>query len=119
MDISGILLVATDVDGVLTDGKIFFDINGKQGKFFSIKDGVAFRMLKIAGLKSAIISGKTTGIVKERVASTEGKEEESSVRKMMDESFWSVKKTRLSGVLSFERKRIIYISTFILLFLIV
>ncbi|MCM8788893.1 MAG: HAD hydrolase family protein [Candidatus Omnitrophica bacterium] len=66
MDISGILLVATDVDGVLTDGKIFFDINGKQGKFFSIKDGVAFRMLKIAGLKSAIISGKTTGIVKER-----------------------------------------------------
>ncbi|MCM8821671.1 MAG: HAD hydrolase family protein [Candidatus Omnitrophica bacterium] len=68
MNIYDIRLIATDVDGVLTDGKIFYDADGRQGKLFSIKDGIAFRMLKIAGLKSAIISGKTAGIVRERLS---------------------------------------------------
>ncbi|MCM8824567.1 MAG: HAD hydrolase family protein [Candidatus Omnitrophica bacterium] len=66
MNISNIVLVATDVDGVLTDGRIFYDTDGSQGKSFSIRDGIAFRMLKIAGLKSAIISGKTISLLRER-----------------------------------------------------
>jgi len=68
MDIKKIKLVATDVDGVLTDGKIFYGTDGKQGKGFSVKDGMAFKMLRAAGLKSAIISGKKTGILKKRIS---------------------------------------------------
>ncbi|MCX7705579.1 MAG: HAD hydrolase family protein [bacterium] len=66
MDISRIKIVGTDVDGVLTDGKVFFDYNGQQNKFFSIRDGLAFRLLKISGMKSFIISGKRMGFAKKR-----------------------------------------------------
>ncbi len=66
MNFSDIIIVATDADGVLTDGKLFLDKNGNQGKSFSIKDGFAFKLLKLAGLKSVIISGKKTGIIQER-----------------------------------------------------
>jgi 3-deoxy-D-manno-octulosonate 8-phosphate phosphatase (KDO 8-P phosphatase) len=45
------------VDGVMTDGKIFY-FDGKLYRFFNIKDGPAFRMLKLAGVKTAVISGK-------------------------------------------------------------
>lgn len=67
MNFSDIVLVATDVDGVLTDGKIFYG-NGCCGKFFSVKDGFAFQLLKAAGLKSAIISGKKTWIIRKRLS---------------------------------------------------
>ncbi|HOC01866.1 MAG TPA: HAD-IIIA family hydrolase, partial [bacterium] len=67
-DIKKIKLVATDADGVLTDGKIFYGENGRQCKNFSVKDGMAFKMLKAAGLKSIIISGKKTGILEKRVS---------------------------------------------------
>ncbi|HOK79911.1 MAG TPA: HAD hydrolase family protein [bacterium] len=66
MDFSRIKLVATDVDGVLTNGRIFYGDVGKQGKFFSVRDGFAFKLLKLAGLRSVIITGKKTGIVKSR-----------------------------------------------------
>jgi len=66
MEIGKIKLVATDVDGVLTDGKIFYDVSDKFGKAFSVRDGFAFRLLKNAGLKSMIISGKTLGMMKKR-----------------------------------------------------
>ncbi|MGB9642150.1 MAG: KdsC family phosphatase [Candidatus Ratteibacteria bacterium] len=66
MDFSRIKIVATDVDGVLTDSRIFYGDAGKRGKFFSVRDGFAFKLLKLAGIKSVIISGKKTGIVKTR-----------------------------------------------------
>ncbi|MCM8758543.1 MAG: HAD hydrolase family protein [Candidatus Omnitrophica bacterium] len=65
-DILKIKLVATDVDGVLTNGRIYHDFSGQQIKIFSIKDGLAFRMLKIIGMKSAIVSGKKVGFAKAR-----------------------------------------------------
>ncbi len=71
MNISKIKIVATDVDGVLTDGKIFYSIDKKSGKTFSTKDGLAFRILRLAGLKSMIISGKKTGIIENRFSDIE------------------------------------------------
>ncbi|HXK45483.1 MAG TPA: HAD hydrolase family protein, partial [bacterium] len=66
MDVCRIKLVATDVDGVLTSGGIFYSGVANQGKFFSVRDGFAFKLLKLAGLRSVIISGKKTGILKNR-----------------------------------------------------
>ncbi|HNS32544.1 MAG TPA: HAD hydrolase family protein [bacterium] len=47
----------SDIDGVLTDGKVFY-LNSDLHRFFNIKDGIAFRLLKIAGIKIALISGR-------------------------------------------------------------
>lgn len=66
MNISKIRIVATDVDGVLTDGRISYDTGEKQNKLFSVKDGLAFRLLKKSGLKSVIISGKRIGEARKR-----------------------------------------------------
>jgi len=57
LNIEKIRIVVTDVDGVLTDGKVFF-LNGQLHRLFNIKDGAAFCLLKLAGIKTAVISGK-------------------------------------------------------------
>jgi 3-deoxy-D-manno-octulosonate 8-phosphate phosphatase (KDO 8-P phosphatase) len=60
-----IKVVVTDVDGVLTDGKILH-LNGKLYRFFNAKDGLGFRLLKLAGIKTVVISGKTSAESKKR-----------------------------------------------------
>lgn len=60
-----IKIVITDIDGVLTDGKVLF-VRGEMHRCFNIKDGPAFFLLKIAGIKTAVISGKKSRESRER-----------------------------------------------------
>lgn len=53
-----IKMVLFDVDGVLTAGDIIYSDSGEQTKIFNVKDGVGIRMLKEAGLKVGIITGR-------------------------------------------------------------
>jgi 3-deoxy-D-manno-octulosonate 8-phosphate phosphatase (KDO 8-P phosphatase) len=53
-----IKMVLLDVDGVLTSGDIIYGDNGEQIKIFNVKDGVGIRLLKEAGLKIGIITGR-------------------------------------------------------------
>ncbi len=55
-----------DVDGVLTDGKIIYDSEGKEIKNFSVKDGIGIYLLNLAGIKTAIITGRYSEIVEKR-----------------------------------------------------
>lgn len=66
-----IKLFICDVDGVLTDSKIFYGLDGSSGKFFNVRDGLAFKLLKYAGIKSMILSGKKSGILKGRLKEIE------------------------------------------------
>ena len=51
-------LVATDVDGTLTDAKLYFFPEEKEPlKTFNVRDGLGFLLAKKAGLKIAVISG--------------------------------------------------------------
>lgn len=50
-----------DVDGVLTDGRLYIDDRGREQKVFDTKDGHGVRMALEAGLKMAWISGRTSG----------------------------------------------------------
>lgn len=59
-------LVIFDVDGVLTDGGLYIGDDGKQYKRFNSRDGHGVRMLGDAGLATAIITGRTSGVVKHR-----------------------------------------------------
>lgn len=61
-----IKLLLLDVDGVLTDGKIIYDDQGIETKFFSVKDGLGIRLLLKCGLEVGIITGRTSQVVQHR-----------------------------------------------------
>jgi 3-deoxy-D-manno-octulosonate 8-phosphate phosphatase (KDO 8-P phosphatase) len=51
-------LLILDVDGVLTDGRLFFDENGKEYKSFHARDGHGIKLLQKTGVEVAVISGR-------------------------------------------------------------
>jgi 3-deoxy-D-manno-octulosonate 8-phosphate phosphatase (KDO 8-P phosphatase) len=57
-----IKLIIMDVDGVLTDGKIVYDADGKEIKSFNVKDGLGIKLAKISDIKTAIISGRESAV---------------------------------------------------------
>lgn len=59
-------LLALDVDGVLTDGRIYYGNSGEELKAFDIKDGLGIKLLQNAGVKVAIITGRNSDIVARR-----------------------------------------------------
>ena len=61
-----IKLFISDVDGVLTDGSMYYSENGNEIKKFSTYDGMGFVLLKKRGIKTAIITSEKTEIVKNR-----------------------------------------------------
>lgn len=58
--LDGIKMLVLDVDGVLTDGTIVVDADGKESKFFSVLDGHGIKMWKRAGLLVAFLSGRAS-----------------------------------------------------------
>jgi 3-deoxy-D-manno-octulosonate 8-phosphate phosphatase (KDO 8-P phosphatase) len=63
---NNIKIFVMDVDGILTDGKLYFSDNGIESKAFNILDGMGIRMLQKAGIKTAIITGRKTQLVEQR-----------------------------------------------------
>lgn len=61
-----IKLAAFDVDGVMTDGSITYDDNGVEYKTFNAKDGHGIVELHKAGIKTAIITGRTCKALERR-----------------------------------------------------
>ena len=55
-----IVLMGFDVDGVLTDGTLYFSSQGDEMKAFSSLDGHGLKMLQRAGVEVAIISGRSS-----------------------------------------------------------
>ena len=61
-------LLVTDVDGVMTDGRIIVDDRGVESKHFHVRDGLAFSLWHKAGKVSAILSGRKAAAVDVRAA---------------------------------------------------
>ena len=61
-----IKLFISDVDGVLTNGKIFWSENSGWTRIFSVKDGYGLKLLSRLGIELAIISGASSRDLKER-----------------------------------------------------
>ena len=61
-------VVAFDVDGVLTDGTIYYGPDGDCLKGFSARDGMGISCLHAAGIKTAIITGRRSSMVERRAA---------------------------------------------------
>ncbi|MEW6038298.1 MAG: 3-deoxy-manno-octulosonate-8-phosphatase KdsC [Pseudomonadota bacterium] len=64
---AAIRLAIFDVDGVLTDGTLFFDIQGREYKAFHTRDGLGIRLLRESGVEVAVISGRKSEIVQRRM----------------------------------------------------
>lgn len=66
--LADIRLVITDVDGVLTDGGLFYDANGECMKRFHVRDGLGMRMLEENGVRVAVLSGRDSAALRRRLA---------------------------------------------------
>lgn len=64
---SDIAAVVFDVDGVLTDGSLYYGIEGEQLKVFSARDGMGMAMLRDSGVRMGIVSGRSSPVIEERV----------------------------------------------------
>jgi 3-deoxy-D-manno-octulosonate 8-phosphate phosphatase (KDO 8-P phosphatase) len=64
-----IKLLILDVDGVLTDGKLFFDHQGNEYKSFNAQDGHGIKLLRQTGVEVAVISGRRSQAVELRMNS--------------------------------------------------
>jgi len=62
-------LLILDVDGVLTDGRLFFDEHGKEYKCFHARDGHGIKLLQQSGVEVAVISGRKSQSVAIRMQS--------------------------------------------------
>jgi 3-deoxy-D-manno-octulosonate 8-phosphate phosphatase (KDO 8-P phosphatase) len=60
-------LVLFDVDGVLTDGRLYFGDDGTEYKAFHTRDGHGMKMLRESGVEIAVITGRDSPIVARRM----------------------------------------------------
>jgi len=59
-------LLVLDVDGVLTDGRLFYGARGETLKVFHVRDGLGLKRLAAAGVEIAIISGRDSAMTTRR-----------------------------------------------------
>ena len=61
-------LLALDVYGVMTDGRLYYHDDGTETKAFDVRDGHGIKMLKHAGIETVLISGRSSPLVEKRAA---------------------------------------------------
>lgn len=61
-------LLCLDVDGILTDGKLYFLSSAVEAKAFHIRDGLGLKMLMNGGVRTAIITGRKSEAAQTRAA---------------------------------------------------
>lgn len=67
MRAQGIRVAIFDVDGVLTDGRLYYTDSGEQLKVFHVHDGHGIVMLRQAGIQTAVISGRSSRALSKRL----------------------------------------------------
>ena len=63
-----ISLLLLDVDGVLTDGRLYYGNNGEELKAFNIQDGLGIKLLQRNGIQVGIITGRSSELVARRAS---------------------------------------------------
>ncbi len=64
-----IRLLICDVDGVFSDGRIYMGNQGEELKAFHTRDGYGIKALRHAGIEVAVITGRRSEIVQQRMTS--------------------------------------------------
>lgn len=63
-----IRLLLLDVDGVLTDGRLYYGNNGEELKAFNIQDGLGIKLLQRNNIQVGIITGRSSELVARRAS---------------------------------------------------
>ena len=66
--LTGIKMLVLDVDGVLTNGSLYYGPNGECQKRFYVRDGLGIRMLQHFGVQVAVISARQSALVQKRMS---------------------------------------------------
>ena len=61
-----IRLLLLDVDGVLTDGRLYYGNSGEELKAFNIQDGLGIKLLQRSGIEVGIITGRNSALLQRR-----------------------------------------------------
>ena len=86
-------LMAFDVDGVMTDGRLVFNAEGEVLKIFHALDGQGLKFLREAGITLAIITGRNSPMVQKRASDlgfhkvVQGRDDKSVVLKAIAQEF--------------------------------
>ncbi len=64
--LKGIKLISLDVDGVLTDGGLYYAEDGTELRRFNVKDGMGIKLAQAAGIEFAVISASITPAIEHR-----------------------------------------------------
>jgi 3-deoxy-D-manno-octulosonate 8-phosphate phosphatase (KDO 8-P phosphatase) len=59
-------LLIFDIDGVMTDGSLYYTDGGEEIKAFNVRDGLGVKLLQAAGVMTAIITGRRSPLVEKR-----------------------------------------------------
>src|SRR4051812_3729725 len=59
-------LAVFDVDGILTDGGLYYTDSGEEMKVFDVRDGLGMKMLQASGVELAIITSRKSQCVARR-----------------------------------------------------
>ena len=103
VDFTRIKLLALDVDGVLTNGTLIINGDGSESKSFNSLDGHGIRMWQRAGLKAALISGRTS-------APTQRRAEQLKIEYIFQECHYKLPVVeKLAGQLDLAPENIAYI----------
>lgn len=106
--VKNIKLLVLDVDGVLTDGSLYYDKNGEHLKRFNVRDGQGIKLAQSYDIEIAIISARECEIVKNRF-------NELGVKHIYQHIYDKAKKIKeLSEELKISLKNIAYIGDDIL-----
>lgn len=65
---SGVRILFLDVDGVLTDGGLYFSAEGESLKRFNTLDGHGLKLLQRAGIAPAVVTGRGSAALRTRLA---------------------------------------------------
>lgn len=63
----GIRLVGFDIDGVLTDGRLWYGADGSESKAFHVHDGMGLKLLAAAGIGVCVISARASAAAARRL----------------------------------------------------
>jgi len=61
-----VTLLLLDVDGVLTDGRLVYDADGREAKAFYVRDGHGIKLLQRAGIGVGIVTARRSAVVEIR-----------------------------------------------------
>lgn len=64
---ASVKLLALDVDGIMTDGKLYFTAGGDEMKGFNILDGLGMKQIMAAGIEVAVITGRRSPLTEKRM----------------------------------------------------